>query len=73
MVAGGLIAAAVSPAAFDILPASYTWQRAALGGLLIGLGSALGNGCTSGHGICECSTAPAATLKVPVYSLPEGR
>jgi uncharacterized membrane protein YedE/YeeE len=25
--------------------------RAALGGLLVGVGAALGNGCTSGHGI----------------------
>ena len=30
------------------------WQvpRAATSGLLVGLGAALGNGCTSGHGIC---------------------
>jgi uncharacterized membrane protein YedE/YeeE len=36
------------------LPAARHWQvsRAALGGLLVGLGAALGNGCTSGHGIC---------------------
>lgn len=26
--------------------------RGALGGFLVGLGAALGNGCTSGHGIC---------------------
>jgi uncharacterized membrane protein YedE/YeeE len=25
--------------------------RAGFGGLLVGLGSAIGNGCTSGHGI----------------------
>jgi uncharacterized membrane protein YedE/YeeE len=27
-------------------------ERAMLGGLLVGLGSSMGNGCTSGHGIC---------------------
>jgi uncharacterized membrane protein YedE/YeeE len=26
--------------------------RGAVGGLLVGLGAGLGNGCTSGHGIC---------------------
>lgn len=26
--------------------------RAAIGGLLVGFGAAIGNGCTSGHGIC---------------------
>lgn len=28
------------------------WQRALGGGFLVGVGSALGNGCTSGHSIC---------------------
>ncbi len=27
-------------------------ERALLSGLLVGIGAALGNGCTSGHGIC---------------------
>lgn len=54
---GGMLAASVAmhfalPGAFEVLPATYTMQRALLGGLLVGLGSALGNGCTSGHGIC---------------------
>eukprot|EP01025_Chloroclados_australasicus_P022749 TRINITY_DN2332_c1_g2_i1.p1 TRINITY_DN2332_c1_g2~~TRINITY_DN2332_c1_g2_i1.p1 ORF type:complete len:471 (+),score=45.89 TRINITY_DN2332_c1_g2_i1:142-1413(+) len=40
------------PTAFDALPATFTNQRAAVAGLLVGLGSAIGNGCTSGHGIC---------------------
>lgn len=26
--------------------------RGAIGGFLVGLGAAIGNGCTSGHGIC---------------------
>lgn len=26
--------------------------RGAVGGFLVGLGAAIGNGCTSGHGIC---------------------
>lgn len=49
---GAVIAGVITPGAFDVLPASFTVERAALGGLLVGLGASLGNGCTSGHGIC---------------------
>jgi uncharacterized membrane protein YedE/YeeE len=49
---GGLLAKWLHPSAFDDLPASYTLTRAAVGGLLVGFGSSLGNGCTMGHGIC---------------------
>jgi hypothetical protein len=52
MLAGGYIAAGITPDAFDVLPATFTVTRAALGGLLVGVGAAIGNGCTSGHGIC---------------------
>lgn len=34
---------------FATLPA---WPWVALAGLLVGIGTRLGNGCTSGHGIC---------------------
>lgn len=34
---------------FDTLPA---WPLVLLAGLLVGIGTRLGNGCTSGHGIC---------------------
>lgn len=53
---GGLIAAAViaplfgapSPARF----ASSNLVLLAVAGLLVGFGSRMGNGCTSGHGVC---------------------
>jgi uncharacterized membrane protein YedE/YeeE len=36
------------------LPTDYTFSSTVilLGGLLVGIGAALGGGCTSGHGIC---------------------
>lgn len=37
----------VIPSSYDITP----WQLA-VAGLLVGVGTAIGNGCTSGHGIC---------------------
>ena len=36
------------------------WPRLLVGGLLVGLGARMGNGCTSGHGICGL-----AFLQVP--------
>jgi uncharacterized membrane protein YedE/YeeE len=44
------------PSAFTPLPGdTISLTRAALGGLLVGIGTALGNGCTSGHGLCGLS------------------
>ena len=51
LLAGGLIGGAVVPDAIAWeQPASLT--KLSFAGLLIGLGARLGNGCTSGHGIC---------------------
>ncbi|WP_051201894.1 YeeE/YedE family protein [Ferrimonas senticii] len=51
MILGGALSVAflggVIPAMLPMPP----WQLA-LAGLLVGLGTAIGNGCTSGHGIC---------------------
>jgi uncharacterized membrane protein YedE/YeeE len=30
----------------------FSWTVAILGGLVVGIGAAIANGCTSGHGIC---------------------
>jgi len=32
-----------------------SWMTLAVGGLLVGLGTRLGGGCTSGHGVCGLS------------------
>jgi len=52
MAVGSLSLPGMLPDAFDKIPATYTIGRAAIGALMVGLGSAIGNGCTSGHGIC---------------------
>ena len=43
---------AVVPAAFGVPPAELGWSGLVVSGLLVGVGSQLGNGCTSGHGVC---------------------
>jgi uncharacterized membrane protein YedE/YeeE len=57
MILGGLAAASAVPALFSgfhpdapHLVGSPLWIAAA--GLLVGLGTKIGNGCTSGHGVC---------------------
>lgn len=52
----GLVAA---PVLFNLLAPqpfvqtiSADWVRLAIAGFLVGFGTVLGNGCTSGHGIC---------------------
>jgi uncharacterized membrane protein YedE/YeeE len=36
----------------DVTTTSVSWGQLALGGFIAGFGARLGNGCTSGHGIC---------------------
>lgn len=51
LVAGGLLLRIFLPGAFDFgIVRSY--GVLALAGLLVGFGTRLGNGCTSGHGVC---------------------
>jgi uncharacterized membrane protein YedE/YeeE len=51
LIAVGVIAAQVSPArvAFSL---DRSLPLLALGGLLVGVGTRVGGGCTSGHGVC---------------------
>jgi uncharacterized membrane protein YedE/YeeE len=58
--AGGAAAAFVYPAAFD-LPHGGTGTLL-VGGLLVGYGTRLANGCTSGHGLCGVSRLSPRSL-----------
>lgn len=51
MIAGGLMASTILgiPLAEEF---PFSPIRVVVGGLLVGIGTKLGNGCTSGHGIC---------------------
>lgn len=57
----GLLAALVAPAALqpELARASWMWV---LAGLLVGVGTRLGNGCTSGHGVCGLSRQSPRSL-----------
>lgn len=70
LVVGGAVLAAAAPALFEALPPTYTLRRALLAGAAAGAGTALSNGCTSGHGVCGLarlsprSAAATATFMV---------
>lgn len=65
-VAGLLCGAALMPlvGAFDLTTISFTSTPAVtiIGGLLVGAGTAMGSGCTSGHGICGLSRLSRRSL-----------
>lgn len=51
MVGGGLLLHIIYPSAFDSLPSTSLWVTA-VAGVLVGVGTKIGGGCTSGHGVC---------------------
>lgn len=63
---GGLLAGGVLLRLF--LPGAFAfgivrpWGVLALAGLLVGFGTRLGNGCTSGHGVCGMSRLSARSM-----------
>ena len=51
----GLVAGPVMMLGFTVVQApdfTLGWLETLLGGLLVGIGTRLGSGCTSGHGVC---------------------
>ncbi len=49
---GGFIASNIWPENFSNIISESNYLRLAAAGLLVGFGTKMGNGCTSGHGVC---------------------
>lgn len=60
LLSGGATLALAMPQAFGQSPSSL--GKLALAGLLVGVGACLGNGCTSGHGVCGLSRRSLRSL-----------
>jgi uncharacterized membrane protein YedE/YeeE len=60
LVAGGLLLAMLAPGLMEAPRAP--WLAIAIGGLLVGAGTRLGSGCTSGHGVCGLSRLSGRSL-----------
>ncbi|MCG8424357.1 MAG: YeeE/YedE family protein [Proteobacteria bacterium] len=63
LIAGGLLLRLLHP---ESLPIEYEaeggWAILILAGLLVGFGTRLGSGCTSGHGVCGMSRLSRRSL-----------
>ncbi len=60
LLVGGLVASATLGAVFS--SAGTTLNIALVAGLLVGVGTRLANGCTSGHGVCGVSRLSPRSL-----------
>ncbi len=58
---GGVIAFGIDPSLFSGEVERPAWLLV-LAGVLVGIGTQMGNGCTSGHGICGLSRVSARSL-----------
>lgn len=58
---GGIVLVFFRPEAF-IQQSSAKWGDYIFAGLLVGFGTLLGNGCTSGHGVCGISRFSVRSL-----------
>jgi hypothetical protein len=66
MLLGGLLLGLVLPTAFEATTAS--WPMLVAGGLVVGFGTRLGSGCTSGHGVCGISRlSPRSLVATAVF------
>jgi uncharacterized protein len=52
LIGGGYLAAELWPENFANMRTNTNYGRLAVSGIIVGAGTKMGNGCTSGHGIC---------------------
>jgi uncharacterized membrane protein YedE/YeeE len=70
LLAGAVLVALVAPSAFGASVAPLA--LVALAGLLVGVGTRLGNGCTSGHGVCGISRLSPRSIAATLTFLATG-
>tara|TARA_B110001454_G_C12723306_1_gene436442 strand:- start:47626 stop:48048 length:423 start_codon:yes stop_codon:yes gene_type:complete len=68
---GGLVMGQLNPKVFENTIASDIWTTVAAG-LLVGFGTILGSGCTSGHGVCGISRMSPRSLVATVVFMAAG-
>lgn len=71
LLAGGAVLFAIEPAFFTSTFERSTWAIA-LAGLLVGVGVRMGNGCTSGHGVCGLSRFSPRSLVATITFMTTG-
>ncbi len=61
LISGGLILQIFEPEVFKVTTRALPWDYI-IAGLLVGFGTLMGNGCTSGHGVCGISRLSPRSL-----------
>lgn len=61
LIAGGALMMLIQPELFA-LTIERSWLAVAAAGVLVGFGTRLGGGCTSGHGVCGLARLSARSL-----------
>lgn len=72
LLAGGLVLAWRWPAVIAPQPAAIPGVLVAVAGLLVGFGTQLGGGCTSGHGVCGLAQGSRRSLLAVVTFMATG-
>jgi uncharacterized protein len=71
LLAGGLLLLFAYPVAFSTGPPA-SLPVLAIAGLLVGIGATVGNGCTSGHGVCGLGRRSARSLSAVITFMVTG-
>lgn len=71
LLVGGIILRMMSPDFFVTALNAPLWT-VPLAGLLVGFGTAMGGGCTSGHGVCGISRFSARSIVATVIFIASG-
>lgn len=72
LVTGGVLLRFIQPEAFQSVTNNMTVYDYALAGALVGFGTLLGNGCTSGHGVCGISRLSIRSILATVVFISFG-
>ena len=71
LLTGGVILRVVSPESLQ-MPAGRSLPLLALAGIIVGFGTSMGGGCTSGHGVCGLSRFSSRSLVATILYLGVG-
>lgn len=71
LVAGGLVFRLIKPQAFQLLSNAHIGDYM-FAGLLVGFGTVMGSGCTSGHGVCGLSRLSLRSLVATITFIVSG-
>ncbi|MCB0348894.1 MAG: YeeE/YedE family protein [Bdellovibrionales bacterium] len=72
LIAGGVLLALFHPESFDSPSKDMSLYDYVLAGLLVGFGTSLGSGCTSGHGVCGISRLSIRSIVATLVFISSG-